>query len=269
VDAGRVAIGALGVALTASVLLGLPAVRGLTLGVTEPAGTVIGEPLPAPGPPGPVTEPPPPRAVVDPSPPAVESDVEPAPVAMRDGVEGDAVRALQQRLLDLGYWLAGGADGRFGSTTTQAVLAFQKVQGLVPDGIAGPATLAAIGDAARPEARSGPGTGRVVEIDLARQVLLVVVDGRVEWAFNTSTGAPGWETPPGRFVVEREIDGIREAPLGSLYRPKYFHQGIAVHGAPHIPAHPASHGCARLHDRAMDLLWATGALAVGTPVWVY
>jgi N-acetylmuramoyl-L-alanine amidase len=42
-----------------------------------------------------------------------------------------------------------------------------------------------------------------------------------------------------------------------------------VHGSPSIPGQPASHGCARLHDAAVDLLWAEGLMPVGTPVWVY
>lgn len=201
--------------------------------------------------------------------PPAPTTAPPTPGVLRTGAEGEAVQRLQTRLGQLGYWVAGGADGRYGSTTVQAVMAFQKAQGLAADGIAGPATLDALAAASRPLARSGAGTGRVVEIDLARQLLLVVADGVVVEAFNTSTGAPGWTTPTGRFAVDREVDGVRHAPLGDLYRPKYFHRGIAVHGAAEIPAHPASHGCARVHDRAMDHLWETGALAIGTPVWVY
>ena len=67
----------------------------------------------------------------------------------------------------------------------------------------------------------------------------------------------------------RQIDGLREAPLGTLWRPKYFNGGIAIHGSPSIPGQPASHGCARLHDAAMDLLWDDDLVPVGTPVWVY
>ena len=77
------------------------------------------------------------------------------------------------------------------------------------------------------------------------------------------------EIDGGDVLVTREIDGVREAPLGDLYRPKYFNGGIAVHGSPSIPGRPASHGCARLHDAAMDLLWAEGLMPVGTPVWVH
>ena len=108
----------------------------------------------------------------------------------------------------------------------------------------------------------------------------MVSGGRVQWVLNTSTGSgeaytssTGGSaqavTPPGDFHVQREVDGLREAPLGTLYRPKYFNGGIAVHGSGSIPAHPASHGCARVTNSAMDMLWSSGAMAIGTPVTVY
>lgn len=204
----------------------------------------------------------------------------PPPMAdgtLAPGESGPEVAALQARLVELGFWL-GAADGTYGQLTRQAVMAFQKAHGLGRDGVAGPATLAAVSSGARPAPRE-PG-GNHLEIDLDRQILLVVRDGQTQWAFNTSTGngeafaAPGGGsavavTPRGSWVVEREIDGLRKAPLGTLYRPKYFHGGIAIHGAGQIPAHPASHGCARVTNAAMDLLWSSGVAVIGTPVLVY
>jgi peptidoglycan hydrolase-like protein with peptidoglycan-binding domain len=191
------------------------------------------------------------------------------------GESGDAVQLMQQRLLDLGYWM-GEPDGSFGQLTRQAVMAFQKVEGLGRDGVAGPITQERLAVAARPTPRGGDG----LEIDLNRQVLFVVDGGRVTWAINTSTGngeaytsSSGGQaravTPPGQFSVRREVDGLREAPLGTLYRPKYFNGGIAIHGSGSIPANPASHGCARVTNSAMDMLWSSGAANIGTPVWVY
>ena len=43
------------------------------------------------------------------------------------------VAGLQQRLLSMGFWLPA-VDGNFGSTTQQAVWAFQKANGLPRDG---------------------------------------------------------------------------------------------------------------------------------------
>lgn len=215
----------------------------------------------------PPTTPPPPTTTTTPPPttaPPTTTTTVPGPPTHRSGDRGPEVAALQQRLQELHFWVPA-ADGHFGSLTQQAVMAFQKHAGLSRDGVAGPATLAALESATPVVAREG---GDHVEIDLDRQ-LLIVVRGERTLAFNTSTGASGWRTPPGRFRVEREIDGVRRAPLGDLYRPKYINGGIAVHGSPSIPGQPASHGCARLHDAAVDLLWAEGLMPVGTPVWVY
>jgi lipoprotein-anchoring transpeptidase ErfK/SrfK len=157
-------------------------------------------------------------------------------------------------------------------------MAFQKAQGLGRDGVAGPATLAALPGAQRPAPVDPAGTH--LEIDLARQILLVVEGGQTRWVLNTSTGngeayaAPSGgtavaTTPTGRFTINREVDGLRQAPLGTLYRPKYFVGGIAIHGSGSIPAQPASHGCARVTNAAMDLLWASGLAPIGAPVVVH
>ena len=60
---------------------------------------------------------------------------------LRKGSRGDAVRELQEKLMDLGYDLGVyGADGIFGNKTLAAVRAFQKDCGIKVDGIAGPVT---------------------------------------------------------------------------------------------------------------------------------
>ena len=76
---------------------------------------------------------------------------EPEPVAptLRPGDKGPEVLALQQRLRGLGYWL-GVPDGTYGTLTVQAVTAFQKVEGMGRDGLAGPATTTALDGASRP-----------------------------------------------------------------------------------------------------------------------
>lgn len=66
----------------------------------------------------------------------------PAPVPLKRGMKGDAVRDLQRRLGGLGHPLE--CDGCFGTATEAAVKGFQRRSGLAEDGIAGPATFAAI-----------------------------------------------------------------------------------------------------------------------------
>lgn len=198
--------------------------------------------------------------------PAPASPPDRQPTVLRLGDRGDEVRDLQRRLSTLGYWL-GEPDGVFGDATFHAVLAFQKVEGLARDGVVGPQTRRALASASRPRPRSD--AGRVIEVDLARQVLLVAVDGQVRYVVDASTGAVPGTTPTGHFEVFRDVNGYDPGPLGTLYRPKYFHGGVAVHGYPEVPPYPASHGCVRVTNAAMDLLWSEGLLPIGQPVWVY
>jgi peptidoglycan hydrolase-like protein with peptidoglycan-binding domain len=246
-------------------------------GTAAPTTTVPATAAPTTDPPETTTVPPAPTTTV---PPVTTTTAPPDPAAdglLELGESGPGVAALQQRLSDLGYWL-GTPDGTYGQLTRQAVMAFQKAEGLGRDGVAGPVTQQRLAVAGRPQPRDG--SGNHLEIDLERQVLMVVANGQAQWAFNTSTGSgeayttssggsARAATPPGTFTIQREIDGLREAPLGTLYRPKYFNGGIAIHGSGSIPAQPASHGCARLTNSAMDLLWSSGVATIGTTVLVY
>jgi peptidoglycan hydrolase-like protein with peptidoglycan-binding domain len=201
---------------------------------------------------------------------------QPAFKGLQMGDNGPKVRALQQRLSQLGFWI-GGTDGTYGDTTQQAVLAAQKALGLSRDGVAGPITLAAVKRGVSVSARST--SGHWLEIDKTRQLLLVVTNGKVDAILNTSTGSgqayrQGGQTytaltPSGQFAITRQVDRMDPGPLGDLWRPKYFNGGIAVHGAPVVPGYPASHGCTRVSNAAIDWIWNTDQAPIGTRVWVY
>ncbi|MBW3663853.1 MAG: cell wall-binding repeat-containing protein [Actinobacteria bacterium] len=196
------------------------------------------------------------------------------------GDTGPVVVAIQNRLTELGYWL-GRADGTFGFVTSQAIMAFQKYEGLPRTGEADTVTRERLEAATRPVPRATNRSGRWVEIDKTRQVMMFIVNGHVEWAMNTSTGTETYytrrdgsrgfaHTPEGWFTFNRQIDGMREAELGRLWRPKYFTSaGHAIHGSGSIPAHPASHGCARLSNPAIDFVWAADLAPLGTPLFIY
>lgn len=62
----------------------------------------------------------------------------------RQGSSGEAVRTLQDKLQRWGYF-DGTADGIYGAQTAAAVKNFQRKNGLTPDGVAGAATLKALG----------------------------------------------------------------------------------------------------------------------------
>ena len=184
---------------------------------------------------------------------------------LRSGSRGAAVKSMQSRLGQLGFFVS--ADGSYGSNTYHAVMAFQKFYGLGRDGVAGPQTLRHINLVGRPNARSR--SGRVIEVDLARQVVLLVDGGYVHSVFNASTGDASHRTPRGKYRIFRQINGLRVSPLGKLWRPKYFNGGIALHGSPSVPAYAASHGCVRLTNPEIDFLWGTAWGRLGTTVWVY
>ncbi|MET0662431.1 MAG: L,D-transpeptidase family protein [Ilumatobacteraceae bacterium] len=203
-------------------------------------------------------------------------------VGSRSG--GETAR-VQSRLFELGFWLSG-ADGSYGLTTKQAVMAFQKYMGFDASGSVDQRTADGLTSMTlRPIARANSGT--LVEIDKAKQLLFMVIDGRTDWILNTSTGngeeyteedknTPGEMitgvslTPSGLHKVNRERpEGWWEGDLGEIYRPKYFVGGVAVHGSNSIPNYPASHGCVRVSVPAMDWIWDSGVMPMGVPVWVH
>jgi peptidoglycan hydrolase-like protein with peptidoglycan-binding domain len=63
---------------------------------------------------------------------------------LKIGSSGDAVTALQNRLLTLGYMDYSVPTGYFGAVTQTAVVRFQSNSGLYADGVVGPATSSAI-----------------------------------------------------------------------------------------------------------------------------
>lgn len=72
------------------------------------------------------------------------SFVSDASAAVYWGSRGEQVRQVQQKLRQWGYY-DGEVDGVFGRETYDAVIRFQKKNGLKADGVAGSATLAAMG----------------------------------------------------------------------------------------------------------------------------
>lgn len=66
------------------------------------------------------------------------------PTLSKVGSSGQEVRSIQTKLQEQGLY-SGSIDGIYGSQTKKAVVAFQKKKGLTQDGIAGPATLKALG----------------------------------------------------------------------------------------------------------------------------
>lgn len=68
---------------------------------------------------------------------------------VREGQRGPAIHALQDKLSSAGFEVS--TDGHFGKNTRSALIAFQKANGLDPDGVVGPSTAAALQSATAEE----------------------------------------------------------------------------------------------------------------------
>jgi peptidoglycan hydrolase-like protein with peptidoglycan-binding domain len=183
-------------------------------------------------------------------------------------------REAERRLSDMGYW-TGAVDGLLDPATRSALIAFQKWEARPITGQLTLDELEAIRTSAPPKARE---LGyEHVEVDLDRQVLLMVNDEGGVRALPVSTGSDkpfvdegqnsiGY-TPRGRFVVYDKGVGWETGSLGSVYYANYISGGIAIHGSRNVPTKPVSHGCIRIPmfaAREMSKL-----LRVGTIVLVY
>ena len=87
----------------------------------------------------------------------------------RQGSTGEAVRTIQTKLKNWGYY-TGSVDGIYGSATTEAVRYFQRTNGLTADGVAGPATLRALGMPTG-GGRERPSAAQNAEVELLARVI--------------------------------------------------------------------------------------------------
>ena len=155
--------------------------------------------------------------------------------------------SLQRKLASLGYLAGNDVDGSAGYQTQQAVMAFQSWEGLDRDGVAGPATNAALSSARRPRPSSKSGPKRFMEVHVSKGVLLMVKSGKTLRAIHVSPGAAATPTRQGRFRVFRKELMSWSVPFSSwLPYASYFDGGIAFHEYADVPPYPASHGCVRV-----------------------
>jgi lipoprotein-anchoring transpeptidase ErfK/SrfK len=190
---------------------------------------------------------------------------EAASAGLGSAQRGASVRDVQARLAELRFLPPSQVDGRLGPRTRDAITAFQQWQGLTPDGIAGPRTLAKLNTAALPRPASD-GPSRRIEVDRARGITLLIDHGRVTRVIHSSAGTRGYDTPAGSYRVVRKVLKDWSRPY-SAWMPyaSYFHGGYALHEGS-VPAYPASHGCVRL--TSWDAADAYRFATVGTAVIV-
>lgn len=181
----------------------------------------------------------------------------------------------EARLAEMGY-PTGRVDGVIDGTTRSGLILFQKWEGRKLTGRLTRDDLEAILIADAPAPKDG-GYAHV-EVDIDRQVLLLIDDdGAIKRMLPVSTGSnkryrekrmSGLAyTPRGRFRVYSKLSGWRKSPLGLLYYPNYFSDGLAIHGNPSVPNTPQSHGCIRIPMSAAASI--SKALKIGSIVLIY
>jgi len=185
---------------------------------------------------------------------------------------GEDVRALQERLLEMGYDV-GRPDGVYGERTARVVAQFQREVGLIPDGTCGPQTMHALrrlgrkvvggrpqwlreADAFR---HSGPNlVGKVIVIDPGHgspeDPGVVVTDGVLRWTeadlvYDLATRLEGRLAAVG-MRVHLTRGPAPAAPIGDLDRARLANDlGGDLLISLHLDGHPnpAADGVATFH----------------------
>jgi hypothetical protein len=175
------------------------------------------------------------------------------------------IKVAHRRLSEMGF----GAG-------PMALTTFQKWEGLKVTGSLTRKDYDAIMNADAPQPKDQG--YRHVEVDLDRQVLILLNDeGEIAKILPVSTGSgkrykeKGMRglayTPRGRFRIYNKLSGWKKSPLGLLYYPNYFSDGLAIHGNPEVPHTPQSHGCVRIPMSTATEMYKR--LPIGTIVLIY
>ena len=190
----------------------------------------------------------------------------------------EAVMRQQQELNELfstTSMLPLGVDGDSGRLTRQATCAARMGLGLpvhnrhLAPGSDEEATIFAATGFGIPEG-APTDAAKWILVDQRCQVIFIGEGAdRVVDIFPTSTGEEGHETfsvraRAFRFDPSIETDGWHDSssfpveidnPLnGNMYKPIYFNEGQAIHGAEYIPPRPQSKGCARTFPKHQDMI---------------
>jgi peptidoglycan hydrolase-like protein with peptidoglycan-binding domain len=173
------------------------------------------------------------------------------------GMKGSAIKTLQRRLAALKYY-PGSIDGQFGTSTLEAVWAFQEVQGLPGHDYVSSAMQRALANPKAPKVLDRAAGANRIEVNLAREVLVLYRNNNIQLISHVSSGggyyfcSPGGGcgyaiTPTGNFKTIVFMPGWVQVPLGEMYNPTFFiGTAYAIHGDTDVPLAPVSHGCVRI-----------------------
>ncbi|MCK9520065.1 MAG: peptidoglycan-binding protein [Dehalococcoidia bacterium] len=136
---------------------------------------------------------------------------------VRKGSKGDAVKVLQQKLNEAGF-NCGVADGIFGAKTNKAARAYQKVCGLVQDGIVGAKTWAALLNVH--VVTLDPAVLKASLVSGVAGNLVKIFPNFINANFFSGSKTIGWLASGGRILSERDNHrkwmGLYDKPKGTF-----------------------------------------------------
>jgi L,D-transpeptidase catalytic domain len=168
---------------------------------------------------------------------------------------------FNQLLADNGYHM-GSVSDEVDESTELGILALRKVLGLARTETYEPELFS---DLLKGRARFVPehtDQDRHVEVDLTRQVMALVENGKATDVFHISSGAYG--TPPGEFSFYSRGPGYNEK---GMYYSVYYDGNYATHGYYDVPTYPASHGCVRNPEPYSVFIYDW--IELGDPMYIY
>lgn len=189
-------------------------------------------------------------------------------------MQGHAVWELKGRLKELGFDVGDPEDETFDRVTEAAVRRFQESHGLLPDGIVGPRTWAALALEEEPAAapsRTPPPQGELsIVVDSEKLTLTVFVDGQPYKTYPVAVGRPKASTltPVGQWRIIHK-GGNWGGGFGTRWLGLNVPWGIyGIHGTnkPYSIGTRASGGCIRMYNRDVEELYEW--VSVGTPVTI-
>ena len=143
-------------------------------------------------------------------------------------------------------------DGRTDRFSVFAIFAFEKVAGLGAYGSFGDTEWRKMLRNPRMKVRRPDLPAEHVEINIGKQLILLIEKGKVKHHLHTSTGKPSTPMVRGTFTVY-EKRPYRQS--NGMYMSIFFYGGYAIHGYPSVPTYPASAGCGRVYDGNAEFIY--------------
>ena len=168
------------------------------------------------------------------------------------------------------------SPGQYNVLTQGAIMHFESVEGLAPDGVPGPQVWSDLTKAAAHRKLDPAPYDYLVATETLPEQLVVWSQGKYIYQTPVNTGVPGATTQIGTFPVYLRYESttmVGTDPDGTHYDVTgvpwvaYFNGGDAVHGYPRYSyGYPQSNGCVELPIANAQVVW--GMDPIGTLVTV-